>query len=108
MYKTFLGFLVLMLCLGLAQDKAAPKELAQYIRDARKAGLNDGQIQQNAVKAGWPAAVVSEAIANPPGDAKPVSNPPPPSRPGGRAGPRAAPRGATGWATRRYDMGASQ
>src|ERR1017187_8632118 len=96
MYKTFLGFLVLMLCLGLAQDKAAPKELVQYIRDARKAGLNDGQIQQNAVKAGWPAAVVSEAIANPPGDAKPVSNDPPPATPEGAPARPANPAAASG------------
>ena len=85
MYKTLLVFLVLMLGLGLglglglAQDKAPPKELIQYIHDARKAGLNDSQIQQNAVKAGWSPAVVGEAIATPPGDAKPVSNDPPPA-----------------------------
>lgn len=40
------------------------KELVQYVRDARKAGLNDTQIQQNAAKAGWPASDVSEAIAS--------------------------------------------
>jgi polysaccharide export outer membrane protein len=74
MYKTLLAFLVLMMGVGLAQDKTPPKELTQYVRDARKAGLNDNQIQQNAVKAGWPATVVSEAIADPPGDAKPVAN----------------------------------
>jgi polysaccharide export outer membrane protein len=79
MYKTLLAFLVLMMGLGLAQDKALPKELTQYVRDARKAGLNENQIQQNAVKAGWPATVVSEAIAEPPGDAKPVSNGPSPA-----------------------------
>jgi polysaccharide biosynthesis/export protein len=83
MYKTLLIFLVLMLGLGLAQDKALPKELVQYVRDARKAGLNDSQIQQNAVKVGWPAAVVGEAIANPAGDAKPVSNDPRPATPEG-------------------------
>jgi polysaccharide export outer membrane protein len=99
MYKTFLGILVLMLGMGLAQDKAVPKELIQYIQDGRKAGLNNSQIQQNAVKAGWPAAVVSEAISNPPGDAKPVSNDPPaatsegaPARP---ANPAVAPASAT-------------
>lgn len=99
MYKTFVVFLVLMLGLGMAQDKALPKELIQYIRDARKAGLKDSQIQQNAVKAGWPAAVVSEAIANPPGDAKPVSNDPPPATsetaPARPANPAAAPAAAT-------------
>src|SRR5690349_16017992 len=83
MRKTFLGFLVLMggmvliLGVGLAQDKTIPKELIQYVRDARKAGLQDDQIQQNAVKAGWPAAAVGEAIKNPAGDAKPASSDPP-------------------------------
>jgi len=53
---------------GLLQRPAAawqqlPQELVQYVRDARKAGLNDGQIQQNATKAGWPAADISSAIA---------------------------------------------
>jgi polysaccharide biosynthesis/export protein len=40
-----------------------PKELVQYVRDARKAGQNDFQIQQNAVSSGWPQNVVTEAIA---------------------------------------------
>src|SRR5690349_11650339 len=70
MYKTFLGFLVFMLVVGMTQDKNPPRDLVQYIRDARKAGLQDNQIQQNAVKAGWPVALVSEAIAAPPRDAK--------------------------------------
>jgi polysaccharide export outer membrane protein len=82
MYKTFLGFLVLLLGLGMAQDNAVSKELTQYIRDARKAGLSDSQIQQNAVKAGWPAAAVSDAISNPTAEkqasgGKQASNDPP-------------------------------
>jgi polysaccharide export outer membrane protein len=52
---------------ALGQESAAPstppKELVQYIRDARKAGLNEFQIQQNAVNSGWPQGVVTEAIA---------------------------------------------
>jgi polysaccharide export outer membrane protein len=46
-----------------AQDNVTPKELVQYVRDARKAGLNEQQIQQSAVKAGWPSAAVGDAIA---------------------------------------------
>lgn len=47
-----------------AEDqKAAPKELVQYVRDATKLGLQDSQIQQNALKAGWSSASVSEALA---------------------------------------------
>jgi polysaccharide biosynthesis/export protein len=43
-------------------EQQAPRELVQYIRDALKAGLGDADIQQNAVKAGWPVAAVTEAI----------------------------------------------
>jgi polysaccharide export outer membrane protein len=44
------------------QDQTASKELTQYIRDAKKAGLKDDQIQQNAVKSGWPEGLVKEAM----------------------------------------------
>ena len=43
--------------------EAPPKALVQYVQDARKLGLTDAQIQQNAVKAGWPAQAVTSAIA---------------------------------------------
>src|SRR5215831_7589119 len=46
-----------------AQDNPPPKELVQYVRDAKKAGLDERQIQQNAVSAGWPAGVVTDAIS---------------------------------------------
>ena len=36
------------------QAKTPSKELTQYVRDAQKAGLKDAQIQENAVKSGWP------------------------------------------------------
>lgn len=39
------------------------KELMQYLRDARKAGLPEAQIAKNAIEAGWPKETVSEAIA---------------------------------------------
>jgi hypothetical protein len=35
------------------QEKTPDRELTQYIHDAQKAGLEDAQIQQSAVKAGW-------------------------------------------------------
>ena len=44
-------------------DPNPPKTLVQYVRDAGKLGLTDSQIQQNALKAGWAADVVSSAIA---------------------------------------------
>ena len=45
------------------QAKTPAKELTQYIRDAQKAGLKDAEIQQSAVKSGWPEQVVTEALA---------------------------------------------
>jgi polysaccharide export outer membrane protein len=99
MHKTFWGFLVFMLVIGMAQDKAIPKDLAQYVRDARKAGLSDTQIQQNAVKAGWAAAAVADAMVLPAQDEKPAvdvkqaSNAPEPApgtAPGRPANPAAA------------------
>jgi polysaccharide export outer membrane protein len=48
---------------AFGQENAPPKELVQYIRDAKKAGQNDFQIQQNAVTSGWPQPIVNEAIA---------------------------------------------
>ncbi len=46
-----------------ATPTAPPKELVEYIREAKKTGQNEFQIQQNAVKSGWPEGVVNEAIA---------------------------------------------
>jgi polysaccharide export outer membrane protein len=43
-------------------DKAVPKELQQYIKDAQKAGLTIPQIRQNALKAGWPEPTVEDAL----------------------------------------------
>ena len=38
-----------------AQGQNASTQLTQYVRDARKAGLKDAKIQENAEAAGWPA-----------------------------------------------------
>jgi polysaccharide export outer membrane protein len=48
---------------ALQQDTVSPGELVQYIRDAKKAGLSDQQIQKNAVAAGWTRGAVTDAIA---------------------------------------------
>jgi polysaccharide biosynthesis/export protein len=60
--------LVLSYCDGrlYAADpgKAPPKDLVQYIRDASRLGLKDAEIEQNALKAGWPVAIVKEAITH--------------------------------------------
>jgi polysaccharide biosynthesis/export protein len=45
-----------------AAPTAPPKELVEYIREAKKNGQNEFQIQQDAVKSGWPEGVVNEAI----------------------------------------------
>jgi polysaccharide export outer membrane protein len=60
---------VFLVALGIAslfareQEDTPAKELVQYVRDARKAGLTDGQIRQDAAKAGWPVTAVADAIA---------------------------------------------
>lgn len=56
-----------MATLGAGQILAAvadtpPQELVQYIREAKRQGLNDVAVRQNAVAVGWPAAIVDEAI----------------------------------------------
>src|ERR1051325_10622824 len=50
------------ICIGPGHAQQPPKELVQYVREARKAGVNDGQLQENALKAGWSAALVAEAM----------------------------------------------
>src|SRR4051794_34842913 len=55
--------LVCTACLpGIAQEKA-PRELLQYVNDAQKAGISATKIQENAVSAGWPAALVTDALS---------------------------------------------
>jgi polysaccharide biosynthesis/export protein len=48
---------------AVAQDKNLDGKLVQYVRDAKKSGQKQDQVQQKAVKAGWPAAAVSDAVA---------------------------------------------
>lgn len=49
------------LCAAIAAAQP-PKELVQYIKDARTAGVADRQIEQNAANAGWETGVVRGAI----------------------------------------------
>ena len=58
-------------------EKGTPAELQQYVRDAQKAGLSLPQIRQNAMKAGWSASAVEEALA----PARPASKPDEVSKP---------------------------
>jgi polysaccharide biosynthesis/export protein len=54
--------------------KTPPKDLVQYIRDASRLGLKDADIEQNALKAGWPATTVKDAIAYAKGASAAVSD----------------------------------
>ena len=45
-----------------ATQPAPPKELVEYVREAKRRGLEDAAVRQNAVAIGWPAAIVNEAI----------------------------------------------
>jgi polysaccharide export outer membrane protein len=66
-----LGTLAMALTLGLslismrvvAQGDTLDAKLVRYVRDAKKAGQMQTDVQQKAVKAGWPPAAVSEAVA---------------------------------------------
>jgi polysaccharide biosynthesis/export protein len=56
-----------LLCFSLwlpanAADKT-PRELIQYIEDAKRLGLKENEIRQNAVVAGWNKEMVGEAMA---------------------------------------------
>jgi polysaccharide export outer membrane protein len=61
--------LILGLCLSLtpvdlsAYQTKTPKDLLQYIEDAKRLGLKEEQIRQNAVAAGWSKEMVSDALA---------------------------------------------
>lgn len=96
-----------------AQTEHPPNELISYVREARKAGVAESKIQQNAVKAGWPEATVKQALAATRGDSsgapaapttiavpskdgeKPAAIQPAPIQQPGPAQPVAAPNAAT-------------
>lgn len=79
--------------LTAADGETPPKELVQYILEARRLGLKDPMIVQNAVAVGWPAAIVDNAVAYvksgakateavPPADSGPAGSNPVPPPPG--------------------------
>jgi polysaccharide export outer membrane protein len=70
MHRSFsFGLIGLLLaCILAAQKEAPPKDLMEYVRQARKAGLADSQIKLNAVGVGWPPADLDAAL-EPPGGA---------------------------------------
>jgi polysaccharide export outer membrane protein len=64
-----------------SKGTAVAKDLADYIQDARKLGLNDDELKVNAIRAGWKAGVVDEALkALPASPNKDADNPEKPDR----------------------------
>jgi polysaccharide export outer membrane protein len=57
--------------LAAQKQEAAPRELMEYVQQARKAGLADSQIKLNAVRAGWPPEDLEKALASSPQVTKP-------------------------------------
>jgi polysaccharide export outer membrane protein len=57
------------------------KELVQYIRDAKRLGLKDAQIREDAMKAGWPSGAIDQAFTTAPGAAQPAAGSPPATTP---------------------------
>jgi polysaccharide export outer membrane protein len=55
--------LVLPASVAVAQDNGLDGKLVKYVQDAKKSGRKQPQAQQRAIKAGWPAAAVSQAVA---------------------------------------------
>ena len=71
-----------------------PKELIQYVQEARKLGVNDTELKRTAVQAGWKADVVDEALEtlgapdkNSPQPVAPDKNSPAPVAPAPKATP---------------------
>jgi polysaccharide export outer membrane protein len=57
-------------------DQTPPKELVQYVHEARRRGVAEIRIKQQAVAAGWLEATVDEAIASEKGGSKGPSSTP--------------------------------
>jgi len=68
---------VLVVVFAAAQASRPPRELLEYVAQARKAGLTEQQIKQNAAQAGWVAEDVEGAIAA----SRPVPAPGAPAEP---------------------------
>jgi polysaccharide export outer membrane protein len=64
---------------AVAQDNGLDSKLVKYVQDAKKSGQKQPQAQQKAIKAGWPPAAVSQAVAYVYGSssAAPAANPAP-------------------------------
>ena len=52
-----------IICPAQQGDQTPPKELVEYVRQAKQQGESDAEIQKKAAAIGWPEAVVRQAIA---------------------------------------------
>ena len=52
-----------MVCPAAQGDQTPPKELVEYVHQAKQQGESDAEIQKKAAAIGWPEAVVRRAIA---------------------------------------------
>lgn len=50
-------------CSAAQADQTPPRELIQYVHEARQKGESEAKIQKQAAAVGWPAAAVEQAIA---------------------------------------------
>ena len=106
-----LGSMLMAIVLGfalipfgaMAQDSPIDKKLVQYVRDGKKSGQKQSEVQRNAMKKGWSASSVHDAVAYVYGSSDPVmvasANAEPSSnagaqlQPGAPAGSGAGPEG---------------
>src|SRR5262249_22538424 len=72
-------------------DQSPSKELVQYIRNAKKQGVTDDRIRQQALTLGWSSAAVNAALGSANGRSESSPQPVPPA--GGNA--ERAPAGET-------------
>ena len=88
MRRSILFGLIGLLFAGVlaAQTREAPRELMEYVRQARRAGLADSQIKLNAVRAGWPPEDLEAALGPPNTPSAPKTEP--------AAAPKPAPKEA--------------
>jgi polysaccharide export outer membrane protein len=64
-FKTYfflVGYVACCLCLSAAPQKSS-KDLFDYIQEARKLGLRDEQIRQNALSAGWDQTTIEQTYS---------------------------------------------
>ncbi len=75
---------------GLAPAQQAgnvpPKELLQYIQEAKRSGVKDDKIKQQAMLVGWPAGLIDQALAY-----EKSGKPVPPETPANQPAPAASP-----------------